>query len=166
MAEKKIVVDGLRFSYNGPFDIIEFYKEVEKWVRENGMEKEVKKKLEHVEKNGKRIEWMIECWQMVYHHIKMVIRMRALITNVVEVEVVKDKAKRKLNQGNTLIIIDGFLESHLHHHWTMKPWYYFWRGIVDKFIWPVWIEKFDKKVEKNAYDLHNRLKSFFNLYKY
>ena len=39
MSEKKIVIDGLRFSYNGPFDIIEFYKEVEDWIKENGMEK-------------------------------------------------------------------------------------------------------------------------------
>ena len=48
MVEKKVLVDALRFSYNGPFDVIEFYKFVEDWIREHGMEKEIKKKLEHV----------------------------------------------------------------------------------------------------------------------
>lgn len=166
MSEKKIIVDGLRFNYKGPFDIIEFYDEVEKWIREQGMEKEIKKKMEHVEAKGKRIEWTIECWKMAMRNAKIVVRLRTLFTNVVEVEIVKDKAKRKLNQGNVLVTIDGFLESHFKHHWTTKPWYYFMRGLVDKFIWPVWIERFDKKVSDSAYDLHHRLTSFFNLYRY
>ena len=166
MSEKKIVIDGLRFSYNGPFDIIEFYKEVEDWIKENGMEKEIKKKLEEVEEEGKKIEWSIECWKMEMRYAKIVIRLRALFTDVVEVEIKKDKAKRKLNQGNVLVTIDGFLETHFKYHWTTKPWYYFIRGIIDKIIWPVWIEKYDKKVADASYDLNQRLKSFFNLYKY
>jgi len=166
MSEKKIVVDGLRFSYSGPFDIIEFYKEAESWIRENGMEKEVKKKLEYVEEEGKKIEWVIECWKMQMRYAKTVVRLRALFTDVVNVQIAKDKSKRKLNNGNVLIVIDGFLESEFAQHWTMKPWYYFMRGITDKFFWPVWIQRFDKKVSDASYDLHHRLKSFFNLYRY
>lgn len=164
--EKKIVVDGLRFSYNGPFDIIEFYKEVEKWMQENGMEKEVKKKLEIVEEKGKKIEWLVECWKMAMAQAKVVVRLRALFTDVTEVELKKDKAKRKLNQGKVLITIDGFLETDFSHHWTTKPWYYFMRGIIDKFIWPVWLDKYDKQVIDSSNDLHQRLSSFFKLYRY
>ena len=45
---KKFVVDGMKLSYNGPFDIVEFYKKVEDWISAKGKEKEIKKKVEHV----------------------------------------------------------------------------------------------------------------------
>ena len=55
MAEKKQVLYDLRTTYTGPFIVEDFYAEVDKWIKEKGFEKEPKKKMEHVTKNGKKI---------------------------------------------------------------------------------------------------------------
>lgn len=164
MVEKKVIVDGLRLSYNGSFDVIEFYKKVEDWIRENGLEKETKKKLEHVIPKGKKIEWFIECWKNVADYAKTVVRMRALLNNVREVEVMKEGSKIKLNQGDVLIILDAFLETDIEGRWQQKPWFFFLSSLFDKFIWRV-KEKFDEPLRRETNDLHKTLTDFFNSYK-
>jgi len=165
MVEKKVVVDGLRLSYSGPFDVVEFYKAIEDWVSEKGMQRELKKKLEHVTPDGKKLEWFAECWKDLADYAKSVVRVRALFNNVKDIEIVRDKEKRKLNYGNVLIIFDGFLETDIEARWQQKPWFYFLRAIVDKFIYKFWTEKFDGGIRKDVYELHGRLKKFFELYK-
>ena len=44
MVEKKLVIDALRFNYTGMFDIEEFFKEIADWTKENGYERDTKKK--------------------------------------------------------------------------------------------------------------------------
>jgi len=166
MSEKKILVDGLRFSYNGIFDVIDFYRHVEDWMQENGMEKEIKKKGEHVAPTGKKIEWMVECWKNEADFAKAVVRLRALFNDVTDVEMVKDGSKRVFQKGSALVIIDGFLETTLSHHWTNKPWFFFLRTIYDKLFHKVWTERYDERVRNYSHDLFNSLKAFFNLYKY
>ena len=82
MVEKKQVLTDLRTTYNGPFQVEEFYAEVENWIKEKGFEKEPKKKMEHVTKNGKKIEWVIEAHHQLddLHH--GIVVMRALLDNI------------------------------------------------------------------------------------
>ncbi len=166
--ENKIVVDGLRLSYNGIFDIIEFYKTVEDWTRENGYEKELKKKLEHVLPAGKNLEWHIELWKQVYDWARIVVSMRALFKNVKEVEMVKAGAKRRMNEAEVLIIFDAWLEMDLEGRWQQKAPYFFLRTLFDKYIYMFWgeKEKLTGPLTKDTYNLHKRLRAFFNLYRY
>ncbi|MBW2980841.1 hypothetical protein KY360_05485 [Candidatus Woesearchaeota archaeon] len=166
--ENKLVVDGLRLSYNGIFDIIDFYKTVEDWIRENGYEKEIKKKLEHVIPTGKKLEWHIEIWKQVYDWARIVVSMRALFNNVKEVELEKAGAKRRLNHGDALIIFDAWLEMDLEGRWQQKPGYFFLRTLFDKFVYMFWgeKEKVTTPLKNDTYKLHKRLTAFFNLYRY
>lgn len=166
MTEKKIVVDQLRLSYNGIFDINEFYREVEDWIAKNGMEKEIKKKLEHVLPEGKRLEWLIECWKRVADDAKTIVRMRALFNDVKEVEIVKNKSKRRLNHGNALIIFDGILETDVEGSWQQKPMFSFMRTLFDKYIWKFHTNRFEDGLIKETYDMHKTLQDFFNRYKH
>lgn len=166
--EKKLVLDAVRLSYNGLFDIFEFYKEVEKWMRERGYEKEIKKKLEYTNPTGKELEWHIEMWKMPNDWAKVFISMRAMFKNIKEVEMVKGGAKRVLNQGEVLIIFDAWLETDLEGRWQQKAPYFFLRTLFDKYIYMFWgeKEKLTNPLTKDTYDLHKRLKAFFNLYRY
>lgn len=165
MVEKKIVIDGLQLSYEGPFDIIEFYKKVEDWISAKGKEKEIKKKLEHVEPSGKKIEWFIEIWEDIAEYARIIVRMRALFNDVKEVAIKKGKTKKRLNKGNALIIFDGILETDISGKWQQKPIFYFLRALVDRFIWRFHMIKFEDKLAKDVYDLNDTLTDFFNSYK-
>jgi len=167
MSEKKQVLYDLRTSYNGPFLVEDFYAEVENWIKEKGFEKEPKKKLEHVTKNGKKIEWIIEAHNHLddLHH--GVVVLRALLDNVKEVVVKQGKKKVRINHGDVLINVDGFIESHVHaSFYQLKPIYYFVRALIDKYIYNFWSDKYNGVVNEAGQDLFKRIRSFFLLQKY
>ncbi len=165
MVEKKFVVDGMQLSYEGPFDIIEFYKKVEEWISAKGKEKEIKKKVEHVEPRGKNIEWFLEIWEDVTDYARTIVRMRALFKDVTEVKIKKDQKRRKLNKGNVLITFDGILETDIEGRWQQKPLFYFARALVDKFIYKFHMNKIQDKLAADVNDLNDTLTDFFNSYK-
>ncbi|MBW2976462.1 hypothetical protein KY347_03375 [Candidatus Woesearchaeota archaeon] len=170
MVEKKQLVYDLRLSYNGLLSIEEFYAEVEKWLTEKGMYKDLKRKSEDVTSKGKKVEWVIECWKSPVRAVKQVVRLRALFNNVREIKLRKKEKKHtlRLNQADVLIVIDGFLETSLTGRWTQKPLYSFFRTLYDKYIWMIGstiTERHEGPVTEDCYDLHKRLKAFFSLYK-
>lgn len=165
MVEKKIVVYDLRLSYNGPLSMEAFYKEVEDWMKEKGMQKDLKKKMEHVTPKGKEIEWVVECWKDLAHFAKDIVRLRAMFHNVKEVDVLKDGRKMRINQADVLLIFDGILETELAHKWEQKPLFYFFRALFDKYIYKFYTERFFDVVYVDTHDLHKRLKAFLSLYK-
>ena len=168
MVEKKQIVFDLRLSYNGPLSIEEFYEEVEKWISEKGMQKELKRKSEDIGSKGKKIEWVIECWKSPVRAVKQLVISRALFDNVKDVKIKRKERALKLNHANVLIVIDGFLETSLTSRWTQKPLYTFFRTLYDKYVWLIGqtiTERHEGPVTDDCYDLHKRLKAFFSLYK-
>ena len=118
-------------------------------------------------KSGKKIEWVIEAHSHLddLHH--GVIVLRALLDNIREAVITKDSKKIKVNNGDVLISIDGFIQSHIHgSFYQTKPAYYFMRTLIDKFVYMFWSFKWDGTVNNDGRDLFKRITSFFNLQKY
>ena len=167
MVEKKQVIYDLRTTYNGPFVVEDFYADVDNWIRENGFEKEPKKKMEHVTKNGKRIEWLIEAHRHLddLHH--SIVVLRAMLDNVKEITIKKDRKNIRVNNGDVYINIDGFIQSNIHgSFWQVKPTYYFIRALIDKYIYNFWSDKWDGAVKSDCHELFKRVRAFFNVQKY
>ena len=167
MSEKKQVLYDLRTTYNGPFVAEDFYAEVENWIKENGYEKEPKKKTEHVTKNGKKIEWVIEAHRHLDDLHYGIIVMRALLDNVKEVVIKKGSKKIRINNGDVFVNMDGWIQSHIHgSFYQIKPIYYFIRALTDKYIYNFWSYKYDGVVNSDGRDLYKRIRAFFELQKY
>ncbi len=166
--EKKHVLRDLRYEYSGPLSVEDFYRELEKWMGENGMQKEIKRKSEDVTSKGKKIEWVIEAWREATHLVKHVVRLRVLFDNVKEFNVKRKNRVIRANQADVLIEIDGFVETKLVYQWTTNPLYSFFRTLYDKYIWNIGMtesERNEGPVRNYCYDLHKRLKAFLGLYK-
>ena len=167
MVEKKQVLYDLRLTYNGPFIVEDFYAEVESWIKEKGFEKESKKKMEHVTKDGKKMEWVIEAHRELDNLHHGIVILRALLDNIKEVVIKKDGRKIRINNGDVYVNIDCFIQSHIHgSFFQVKPIYYFIRALIDKFVYKFWSEKWDGTVNSDGQDLYKRIKSFFNVQKY
>ncbi|MBS3097149.1 hypothetical protein J4480_06985 [Candidatus Woesearchaeota archaeon] len=167
MSEKKQVLYDLRTSYNGPFLVEDFYREIDSWIGEKGYEKEPKKKMEHVTKSGKKIELVIEAHKHLddLHH--SIIVLRALLDNIKEVTIKKSGKKIRMNNGDVFINIDGWIQSHIHgSFYQVKPIYYFIRALIDKYIYNFWSDKYDNAVAADGQDMFKRLRAFFELQKY
>jgi len=167
MSEKKQVLYDLRTAYSGPFAAEDFYAEVDRWIDEKGFEKEHKKKLEHVTKSGKKIEWVIEAQRHLDDLHTCVIVLRALLDNVKETVIKRGKKKTRINNGDIFISIDGFIISDVHgSFYQVKPAYYFLRALVDKFVYNFWSGRHDGAAVSAGQDLFKRISSFFSLQKY
>ncbi|MAE42664.1 hypothetical protein CMO93_02745 [Candidatus Woesearchaeota archaeon] len=168
MVEKKQIVLDLMLKYNGPLSVEDFYKEVAKWMDEKGMQKEIKRKSEEVTSKGRGIEWVIEAWKNPTHELKQMVRMRTLFKDVKEERVKRKGRNIRINSGNVLINIDGWIESELAERWTIQPFYTLLRTFIDKYFWGIGqteTERHEGPVIDYCYDLHKRLKAFFELYK-
>jgi putative SOS response-associated peptidase YedK len=166
MAEKKLVIEALRFTYSGMFDVEEFLKQVDKWTGENGYERETKKKSQIVEEDHKKLEYVFELWKKVREDAKVVVRMKALFNNMVDFELERNGFKRAMQKGEVLVIIDGFVETDFEHAWTEKPWFVFLRTLYDKLIWKYWLGRFDGACAAACKGLFNQLHEFFKKHKY
>jgi len=160
MVEKKFSVSELKIHYNGPLDIVDFFRAVEDWISSKGMHKEIKKKTQHVEAKKKRVEWMIEIWEMPSDLAKTVVRLQALIDNIKEAKVGKDK--RTVEVGNVLIILDGILETDIGYRWTQKPLHFFFRALYDKHINKFYTHRYEGKLTADTYELYHYLMDYFN----
>lgn len=166
MVEKKLVVDNLRLGYNGILNINDFFNKVEDWARDNGFERELKKNFEHVFPEGKKVEWIIELWKQPVDYARIVIRLRALFDNLKEIELKRHGTIALMNQADVFIIFDGYLETDFEGRWEQKPTFFFLRAIFDKYIYKLHTEKFNVDVIQQTYDLHRKIRAFFNLYRY
>ncbi|MAG08111.1 hypothetical protein CMO89_01455 [Candidatus Woesearchaeota archaeon] len=166
MAERTIVVDHMRLTYEGLFDVNELYKTIDEWLRSKGYDKKEVKNMEKTTAEGKYIELVLEPWKKITTYAKNVIRMRIIMSDIKEVEVEKEKAKIKLNQGKVQIVFDGFFETDYENRWETKPIYYFFRTIFNKYFYGFYTDAYKKNILGDVNHLHSIIKSFLNLYRY
>jgi hypothetical protein len=164
MVEKRQLVYDLRLSYNGPLSIEGFYAEVEKWMEEKGLTKEIKKSSEELTTKGKRIEWVVECWKSMATEEKYEIRLRALFDKVRDVKRKKKGRSITISEADALFVIDTFIETKFLSRWTEKPLNRFFRTLFDKYIWNI-VDTNDSHIIDESYDLHKRIKAYLNIYK-
>jgi len=160
MVEKKFSVSELKIHYNGPIDIIDFFRAIDDWISSKGMHKEIKKKTQHVDSKRKKVEWMIEIWEMPADLAKTVVRLQALIDDIKEARVGEDK--NSIDVGNVLIILDGILETDIDYRWTQKPLHYFIRAVYDKFFDKFYTHRYEGKLTADTYELYHYIMDYFN----
>ena len=166
MSEKKLVIDQLKLTYEGIFDLNGLYRTVDSWFFEKGYDRWELKNFEQVMPHGKDIEIELLPWKKTTDYFKNVIRIRMKFTGVKDVEIEKEGVKVKLNQGKVMFIFDGYLESDYDNKWEAKPMFFLIRTIFDKYIFRAHFNKFEKWLVNDVYDIHGRVQKFLNLYRY
>ena len=116
--------------------------------------------------SGKNIR--LELWpsKNVTDYYKNHIKIRANFIDIVKVEVEKDGAKVKMDKGKVSIVFDCYVESDRYHKWEKSPFLWFIRTLMDKYVFRDHYLKVQKWLISDFEDLHTRVKSFFNVYRY
>jgi hypothetical protein len=166
MSEKRLIIDQLRLNYSGIFNLNELYKMIDGWLYEKGYDKYEKKNEEQVLETGRKIEIELRPWKKTTDYAKNEIRLRIFVDNMVDIEVERDGSKMKMHKGDIQMIFDAFLETDYEHRWENKPMYYFFRTLVDKYIFKIYTGKFIGNLTADTKDLHQRIKAYLNLYRY
>jgi len=166
MSEREVVVDKMRLTYEGLFDVTELYKLIDRFLKEKGYDKRERKNIERVTPEGKFIEIEIEPWKKITDYAMNIIKLRMIMTDVKEVEIEKDNVKMKLNQGKIQMVFDGYIETDYENRWESKPLFFFLRTLFDKYFFKPYTSGFQKNVIDDINHLHLEIKSFLNLYRY
>lgn len=166
MSEKTLVVDQLKLTYEGIFDLNGLYRTFDSWIYEKGYDRYEIKNYEKVLPTGKEVELELMPWKKTTDYFKNWVRMRAQFTEVKDVEIEVEGVKRRLNQGKVRIILDGYLETDYEDYWAAKPIFFLLRIIFDRYVFKSYYKKFEKWLINDVYDIHGRITKFLNLYRY
>ncbi len=166
MAERKLVVENISISYSGLFDVKEFYKMIDDWFKAKGYDKVVVKHKEYSTETGKNIEILLAPHKNVTDYIRNLIKVWIGMSNIKEVEVKRDKTRFKINKGDVIVVLDGYLELDYEHRWEQKPLFFFLRVLIDKFIHKSEIDKYGEELIEEINEFHNEIRSFLGLHKY
>ncbi len=166
MAEREVLVDKMRLTYEGLFSVYEIYKMMDEWFEEKGYDKREVKNIESVFPEGKYIEIVLEPWKKLTDYAKSVIKVRIIFSDIKEVQVEKDGAKVNLNQGRAHFVFDAYLETDYENRWESKPTFFFIKTLFDKYFYKSYTSQLKAEVMDSITDLHSRIKGMLNLYRY
>ncbi len=166
MAERELILDHIRLTYEGLFDATELLKMIDWYFREKGYDKKEIKNVERVTPEGKYVEIVMMPWKKTTDYFKNEIKIRMIMSNLQEVEVEKDGTKMRLNQGRVHFVFDGYFTTDYENRWEQKPTFFFIRAVFDKFFFKSYTDKYKGILLDDANLLMSQIRAFLNLYRY
>ena len=168
MSDVRIIVDHLKLEYDGVFDANNFFKLVDSFYFERGLEKRDNKTFEHQTPKGKFIEWENYTWKKLSaEYIREMIKMRTLMYELKKVDILKDdNTKSKIVKGRILIYIDGYLETDYEHRWDESAVFQAIRTLYDKFFYRIYTERFEQRITYDCHQLYDLMERFFNMHRH
>ncbi|HIH43064.1 TPA: hypothetical protein HA246_05450 [Candidatus Woesearchaeota archaeon] len=166
MVEKKILVDDLRMQYTGLFDVTELYRLFDELIHERGYVKLEKKSDQFMTKHGRQIYLEIRPVKEFEQDFLSTIKIRIKMNDVKDVVLEVNGAKKQYNQGNLLLIFDGWTTTFYEFAWETKPVFVFLRMLVDKYIYKVSFGKYEGEIINDVHYIYDRVKAHLNLHRY
>ena len=166
MTERTLVVDQLKFNYQGLFSASELYKLIDGWFYEKGWDKNEFMNEELVTPAGRTMRIVLEPWKTITDYFKLIIQVKINIHDLKDVEIEKDNKKIKINQGEIHIIFNGYVLSDRQGMWSSKPIWWFLNIIFNKYFFKDNFGRAERWVLSDVDDLYQKVKSFLNVYKY
>jgi hypothetical protein len=167
MAEIKTLIEGKELKYKGLIDIKQLYSTIDQWFNKHRYDKKEVKNYEFVDEDSKQIELELRPYKKITDYAKYEIRIEARFTNLKEVEVeTKNKIKQKLWKGQVLMRFTAFFITDYENAWETKPFYYFVRTLVDKFVYRMYTSKMEDVLVSECNESFEEIRSFLNMHRY
>ena len=118
MAERFLVVDHLKLSYEGLFNAAELYNVISSFFFTKHWDWKEIINMEQITPTGKQIRLVLEPWKSVTDYYKIIIKMTVNMVDVNDVEVEHEGKTMRLNQGAVRITFDGIVLCDRNNQWT------------------------------------------------
>ena len=129
MAERRVIVEKDRISYEGLFSMKEVLSIINEWMSDKVYNPLDKKHNESVKADGRTVEIEMSPYKKVTDYAKNVVWIRLIGSELKDVVIDVDGKKKRLNQGKLQIVFDGYLETDYEKRWETKPVFYLLRMI-------------------------------------
>jgi hypothetical protein len=166
MVETYFVVKKTAIKYTGILNVDELYLHIDEWLHSKGFDKVETKTEEHVEADGKYVELLLEPYYKFNDYCKEILRIHIHMNNIKDVDVNIDNHALKMQEGAIKIETDGFFITDYENRWESRPFYFFIRSLIDKYIYRIYNQKYETILKENANEFRANIKSFLNLYRF
>jgi hypothetical protein len=166
LAEKKFVYQDKFLSFEGLFNLKDMFRTIVKWFNERGYDMFENKNFEEVYEDGKKIIFELIPYKKVSDYYKLEVRIFAVFQNLKEVEVEIKGVKHKLLKGRADFTFDAILVTDYEDRWEGRPAYYFYRAIIDKFIYKSYTDRYEAELLKDAREIQEEIKAYLNMFRY
>ncbi len=166
MSERRIIIDQLKFSYEGLFNVDELYTTLVQWFYEKGWDWYEKMNQEQVTETGKHIKIIIEPWKNLSDYHREEMRIKIILTDVKEVDVEFEGKTMRMHQGLVKIVFDGYLKTDRKSWWSGNIFTWWVTYLFDRILMRDHYQKAEKWVESDVQDIYEKLKIYLNAYNY
>ncbi len=167
MGERRPVVANKSVAYSGLFNAKDLWRFIDGWFADNGYGDRIEiYHEEKVHKTHKDIEVLYQPYLKMSDYVKVEIRMVIQFSNLIKKTITKDGHKINTNQGDVYIQFDGYINTDYEGRWGNTAGQFFWRTILDKFVFKTYNSKYDKIIADHIEELKSEIKSFLNMNKY
>ena len=166
MPDKTLVIDHLKFSYEGLFNATELHNLIQEFFYNRNWDWHERMNEELITPTGKQIKLVLEPWKNSSDFYKIKMRIKIIFTDLKDVEIEYEKENLRLNQGLIRMTFDGFVLNDRKGLWSHRVFYWFLLVIFEKYFFKRHFEKFETWIKHDIDELLYKIKSFLNTYKY
>lgn len=166
MAEKKIVFRDKSLSFQGIFDLKGLFRTITKWCDDHGYDMFENKNFEEVFEQDKKILTELLPYKKISDYYKFEIRIFMVCESLKEVDVELNGMKYRLLKGQVNIIFDATLITDYESRWEGSPFQFFFRTLVDKFVYKSHTREYEGELKKEVQMLEDEVKAYLNMFRF
>ncbi len=164
MAGEKDNIFSSKVKYTGVFPFSDFYKFCYEWLtQEAGLDVIEEQYVEKIKGNSKDIEFKWAGDKKVSDYFKFSVKVSFRIIGMVDVEVVKDKIKEKMNKGIVEVKISSSIIKDYQGKFEQNAFKKFLRGIYEKWVIPSRIDQYSEKLVNDSDEFLSQVKAYLDL---
>jgi len=118
----------------------DLFEVVDQALKTKGYKKQEKKSEETVSELGKNYYLELRPYKIKTSYVNLMIKIKVNITNLTETKQEFDNVKRLFQKGKVNIVFDSWLLTDYEDRWGMKPFVYFFKGMVNKWVFQMKME--------------------------
>ncbi|MDP3698418.1 MAG: hypothetical protein Q8R47_02425 [Nanoarchaeota archaeon] len=141
MVEKNLLINNKKIVYHGVFRTSELLSVIHHAIEERGYGKSEKKNEELVTPEGRLLQLELRPSKSVSPYLQLMIKIRITLDTITETMKEVSGVKQKYQQGDVLIAFDAWSITNHEGRWGLKPFSYFMRSVIHKYIYKFRIEE-------------------------
>ncbi len=163
--EKELIINGRELKYQGVFRPEELFSVINLALEEKGYVKKEKKSEETVTEEGRTVYLELRPYKQKTEYVALMIKVKIYFRNLREsVEVVRGE-KAKFQKGDLSVVLDAWSLTDYESRWGMKPWAYFLKGMINKFVYAFPMDAgFKDELQSDTAHLYRRIKGLLDSY--
>lgn len=165
--EKNLIINNRELNYKGVFRPDDIFSTINRALEKKEYIKRQKKFEEMVAIEGKKIYIELRPYKERTNYVRYMIKITINLDNVKEIIESVNGEKIKFNNGTINIIFDSWILGDYQNRWTLKPWVYFVKGLINKYIYKFPLEgNFPNELASDTAYIYLQIKKLLDSYKH